>query len=98
MLNPFRRAAAENVAARTGFDAERLPVSLPPDHAKGDYAVGCFPAAKALKKGEGLDSLYGSIAVANKFNLANKVYKESQKAESYVAPSIVQALTGTGKK
>src|SRR5574339_186579 len=50
MRNPFRRAAAEFVASRTGFDAARLPVSLPPEHAKGDYAVGCFPPAKALKK------------------------------------------------
>jgi arginyl-tRNA synthetase len=50
MRNPFRRAAAEYVGAKSGFDAARLPVSLPPEHAKGDYAVGCFPPAKALKK------------------------------------------------
>ena len=59
----------------------------------GTKLLTAAEAAKALQKGTGLDSLYGSLAVANKFNLDNKVYKESQKAESYIAPSIVQSLT-----
>jgi arginyl-tRNA synthetase len=49
MLSPFRRAPAEAVAAALGVPAETLPVSIPPDAALGDYAVGCFPAAKALR-------------------------------------------------
>jgi arginyl-tRNA synthetase len=50
MRNPFRRAAAAFVAAKTGLDPGLFQVSVPPDHAAGDYAVGCFPAGKALKK------------------------------------------------
>ena len=50
MRNPYRRAAAEFVGARTGVDPAVLPVTLPPGHAGGDYAVGCFPAAKALRR------------------------------------------------
>jgi arginyl-tRNA synthetase len=50
MPNPFRRAAAAFVAAKTGLDPALFAVTLPPAHAAGDYAVGCFPAAKALKR------------------------------------------------
>jgi arginyl-tRNA synthetase len=50
MRNPFRRAAAAQVAARTGLDASLFVVTPPPAHAPGDYAVGCFPAGKALRK------------------------------------------------
>jgi arginyl-tRNA synthetase len=50
MRNPFRRAAAAAVAARTGLDPSAFAVTLPPAHAAGDYAVGCFPAAKAARK------------------------------------------------
>ena len=50
MRNPFRKAAAAFVAAKTGLDPALFQVSVPPGHAAGDYAVGCFPAGKALKK------------------------------------------------
>jgi arginyl-tRNA synthetase len=48
-LSPFRAAAAEAVAAALGVPAESLAVTTPPDPTLGDYAVGCFPAAKALR-------------------------------------------------
>jgi arginyl-tRNA synthetase len=48
-LSPFRRAAAEVVAAALGVAAGDLVVSTPPDPALGDFAVGCFPAAKTLR-------------------------------------------------
>src|SRR5262245_12201846 len=48
-LSPFRRAAAELVGKALGVDPVLFSVSTPPDAALGDYAVGCFPAAKALK-------------------------------------------------
>ncbi len=50
MRNPFRRAAAAFVAGHTGMDPTAFPVTEPPSHATGDYAVGCFPAGKALRK------------------------------------------------
>jgi NitT/TauT family transport system substrate-binding protein len=49
-------------------------------------------AKAAYKKGTGLDSIYGSMAVGNKFNLDNKVYKVSQKPENYAIPSIIESL------
>src|SRR5215831_10361872 len=48
LLSPFRRAAAAAVAQALGSDVE-LPVTSPPDASLGDYAVGCFPVAKALR-------------------------------------------------
>jgi arginyl-tRNA synthetase len=49
LLSPFKQAAARAVAAALGVDAAILPVTTPPDPKLGDYAVACFPAAKALK-------------------------------------------------
>ena len=80
--------AVKIMAAKVGVEPDVYKANLP-----GTKLLTAAEAAKALQKGTGLDSLYGSLAVANKFNLDNKVYKESQKAESYIAPSIVQSLT-----
>ncbi len=49
-LNPFARAAAQAVADALGVDASELPVTSPPRPELGDFAVGCFPAARALKQ------------------------------------------------
>lgn len=75
------------MAAKVGAKPEEYAKNIP-----GTHFMTLAEAKKALVKGDGLDSLYGSIAVGNKFNLDNKVYKDSQKAESYVAPSIVNGL------
>jgi arginyl-tRNA synthetase len=48
-LSPFRRAAAGAVATALGADVSLLAVSTPPDPKLGDYSVGCFPVAKALR-------------------------------------------------
>jgi arginyl-tRNA synthetase len=48
-LSPFRRAATEAVASALGMQPEQFAVTTPPDAALGDLAVGCFPAAKALR-------------------------------------------------
>ncbi len=44
----FARAAAAFVGETLGVDPADLPVSTPPRPEMGDYAVGCFPAARAL--------------------------------------------------
>jgi arginyl-tRNA synthetase len=44
----FARAAAIAVAEALGVDPSDLPVTTPPRPEMGDYAVGCFPAARAL--------------------------------------------------
>jgi arginyl-tRNA synthetase len=49
-LNPFARAAARAVADALGVEAADLPVTVPPRPDLGDFAVGCFPAARALKQ------------------------------------------------
>jgi len=49
-LNPFARAAVQAVADALGVDAADLAVTAPPRPELGDFAVGCFPAARALKQ------------------------------------------------
>jgi arginyl-tRNA synthetase len=46
--DPFARAAVEAVAAATGGAADDFTTSAPPRAELGDYAVGCFPAARRL--------------------------------------------------
>ena len=79
--------AIKIMAAKVGAKPEEYADNIP-----GTHFMTLSEAKTALKKGKGLDSLYGSITVGNQFNLENKVYKVSQKAEDYVAPSIVNAL------
>jgi arginyl-tRNA synthetase len=49
-LNPFARAAAIYTGEALGFDPAELPVTSPPRPEFGDFAVGTFPAARALKQ------------------------------------------------
>jgi len=71
-------------------------VNLPPAEYKGfvdgTRILKLAEAQKAFKKGKGLDSIYGSSAVVDKFNTANKVYKDSQKVDEYNDPSYTAAL------
>lgn len=50
MLNPFARAAVDTVAQALELDPEMFAASAPPRPELGDFAVGCFPAAKALRQ------------------------------------------------
>ena len=79
--------AIKIMAAKVGADVADYASNVP-----GTHFLTLAEAKAAYKKGEGLDSIYGSMAVGNKFNLDNKVYKYSQKPESYLSPSIVNAL------
>ena len=79
--------AIKIMAAKVGAKPEEYAENIP-----GTHFMTLSEAKAAFKKGKGLDSLYGSIAVGNQFNIENKVYKASQKAEDYVAPSIVNGL------
>lgn len=79
--------AVKIMAAKVGAKPEEYAENIP-----GTHFLTLTEAKAALKKGDGLDSIYGSMAVGNKFNLDNKVYKVSQKAENYVAPSIIMGL------
>jgi NitT/TauT family transport system substrate-binding protein len=79
--------AVKIMAAKVGAKAEEYTQNIP-----GTHFMTLTEAKTAMKKGKGLDSLYGSLGIGNQFNLDNKVYKVSQKAEDYVAPSIVNGL------
>ncbi len=79
--------AIKIMAAKVGADAADYAKNVP-----GTHFLTLAEAKKAFKKGSGLDSVYGSMAIGNQFNLDNKVYKESQKPESYLVPGIVAGL------
>jgi NitT/TauT family transport system substrate-binding protein len=79
--------AVKIMAAKVGADPKEYAKNLP-----GTHFLTLAEAKKAIKKGPGLDSLYGSMEVGDKFNVDNKVYKESQNVPSYIAPSILKAL------
>ena len=79
--------AVKIMAAKVGADPAEYAKNIP-----GTHFLTIPEAKAALRKGPGLDSIYGSLAVGNQFNLDNKVYKDSQPAGEYVAPSIVKAL------
>ena len=79
--------AIKIMAAKVGADAAEYAKNIP-----GTHFLTLAEAKKAFKKGPGLDSVYGSLVIGNQFNLDNKVYKESQKPESYLVPGIVAGL------
>jgi NitT/TauT family transport system substrate-binding protein len=58
---------------------------------KGTHLLDLAAGKATFKKGDGLDSLYGSTKNADKFNVANEVYKEAQKVDSYIDPSLTAA-------
>jgi NitT/TauT family transport system substrate-binding protein len=82
-----RDEAVKIMAAKVGADPAEYLKNVP-----GTHFLTLAEAKVAFKKGPGLDSIYGSMVIGNKFNLDNKVYKDSQAPEDYVAPSIVKGL------
>jgi NitT/TauT family transport system substrate-binding protein len=82
-----RPDAVKIMAAKAGADVDEYMQAIP-----GTHFLTLAEAKEAFKKGTGMMSIYGSMTVGNKFNLDNKVYKVSQKPESYLVPSIVMGL------
>jgi NitT/TauT family transport system substrate-binding protein len=82
-----RQDAIKIMAAKAGADPEDYAKNVP-----GTHLLSLAEAKRVFKKGDGLDSIYGSMTIGNQFNLDNKVYKDSQKPASYLAPSIVEGL------
>jgi len=75
------------MAAKVGADPVEYAKAVP-----GTHFLTLAEAKKAIKKGPGLDSIYGSLAISDKFNLDNKVYTDAQDPASYVAPYIITHL------
>jgi NitT/TauT family transport system substrate-binding protein len=82
-----QKEAVAIMAAKVGVKPEEYAAAMP-----GTFFLSLAEAKKRFKKGDGLDSLYGSTKIANDFNVANKVYKESQKVEDYIYPDFVLGM------
>ncbi|MDX1953138.1 MAG: ABC transporter substrate-binding protein [Verrucomicrobiota bacterium] len=83
ILDPkTREDAVKIMAAKVGAKPDEFAENVP-----GTHFLTREEAKKTLKPGKGLDSLYGSLEVSNKFNLDNKVYKDSQDPASYIVPA-----------
>jgi NitT/TauT family transport system substrate-binding protein len=59
---------------------------------KGTHLIDVAEAKRRFKKGPGLASLYGSSHIADDFNVANAVYKTHQDIDSYIDPSLTDAV------
>ncbi|ADE10332.1 ABC transporter substrate-binding protein [Sideroxydans lithotrophicus] len=78
--------AVKIMSARVGLTPEAYLPLL-----KGTKLLNLSEGKKAMVKGTGFNSLYGSSEIANKFNVANDVYKTSQDVDSYIDPSFYHA-------
>jgi NitT/TauT family transport system substrate-binding protein len=78
--------AVKIMAARVGLTPEQYLPLL-----KGTHLLDLAAAKKVYVNSNGLDSLYGSSVNADKFNLRNAVYKQSQDAKTYIDPSLTNA-------
>jgi NitT/TauT family transport system substrate-binding protein len=79
--------AVKIMAKRVGLTPEEYMPLL-----KGTHLLDVAAGKKTFKKGESLASLYGSSMNADAFNVANEVYKEAQKVDSYIDPSLTEAV------
>jgi len=79
--------AVKIMAGRVGLAPEAYKPLL-----KGTHLIDLAEGKKVYAKAKGLGSLYGSTEVANDFNVKNAVYKDSQSADAYIDPSIINAV------
>jgi len=79
--------AVKIMAARVGLPPEEYKPLL-----KGTKLIDVAEGKKTFKKGEGLSSLYGSSKIADDFNVKNEVYKPAQDIDSYIDPSLTNAV------
>jgi NitT/TauT family transport system substrate-binding protein len=79
--------ALKILAARVGLEPAAYKPLL-----KGTHLIDLAEGRKTFEKADGLASLYGSTAIANDFNVKNEVYKESQDVDSYIDPSLTNAV------
>src|SRR6266700_342325 len=79
--------AVKIMAAKSGLSPEAYKPLL-----KGTKLIDVAEGKKTFKKGEGLTSLYGSSKIADDFNVKNEVYKEKQDIDSYIDPSLTNAV------
>lgn len=67
-------------------------VGVPPDayvqFLKGTKLLSLSAGKQVMVKADGFKSLYGSSKIADDFNVKNAVYKDAQKIDSYIDPSL----------
>ncbi|PMS15686.1 ABC transporter substrate-binding protein [Trinickia dabaoshanensis] len=76
--------AVKIMSARVGLSPQQYLPLL-----KGTHLLDAPAEKQAFRKGDGLDSIYGSTRNADAFNVRNAVYKQSQPVDSYIDPSLV---------
>ncbi len=59
---------------------------------EGTKILSLKEAKEHFKKGDGFSSIYGSSQIVDKFNVDNKVYAKPQDVDSYIDPSLTDAL------
>ncbi|GAB4240947.1 MAG: ABC transporter substrate-binding protein [Candidatus Methylacidiphilales bacterium] len=88
ILDPKTRdEAIEIMASRVNLSAK--------DYAKfvgGTKILTLEEALKAFEPGDGFSSIYGSSAIVDAFNVANKVYEKPQDVKAAIDPSITRGL------
>jgi NitT/TauT family transport system substrate-binding protein len=60
---------------------------------EGTFLLDMPGNMKAFTKGDTMESVFGSSAIVNKFNVSKAVYKASQPVEAYLDPSMVTAMS-----
>jgi NitT/TauT family transport system substrate-binding protein len=78
--------AVQIMATRVGLSPAQYKQIL-----AGTHLIDVAEAKKVLVKAEGLGSLYGSSQIADDFNVHNSVYKQPQKIDGYIEPSLTLA-------
>ena len=88
LMDPKTRDDAVKImAAKVGADPVEYAKNVP-----GTHFLTVPEAKECLRKSDDMLSIYGSMKLSDKFYLDNGVYKDSQKPESYIVPSIVMAM------
>ncbi len=86
--NPDTKAdAIKSMSARVNLSPEEYAAFV-----GGTKILTLAEAKKAFQKGPGLDSIYGSGDIVDKFNVDNKVYEKPQVVSDYVAPATTDGL------
>jgi NitT/TauT family transport system substrate-binding protein len=75
--------AVKIMAARVGVEPGAYMQFL-----KGTKLLSLEAGKQVMVKADGFKSLYGSSKIADDFNVANGVYKDAQKIDSYIDPSL----------
>ena len=82
--------AVKMMAGRANVPPEEYAKYLP-----GTRFLSPVEAQARFENKDSLESLYGSGRVADAFNVANKVYKESQKVDGYIDASLSKEALGS---